>query len=1824
MDMTGVPLVLRGLRHAVLAGALAAVAWGLPVGQALSQPAVVPERFVTSERDVDYPGADLRAVFDSTLAACQALCLGDPDCAGFTFNARNGACFPKRELGAAQVYEGAISGRVGVVAPQVLAQARDAAQRLDFLRDTDLDAARDHAVRIGTAYNANRAGEAGLLRDARAHLARGDHEAAILYSGAAVTVADSAGAWLLHGQALFAASTGSADQRRDRVHRAQAAAINAYLRAAGSDTEAAEAMVTLARALDAQGRGRDTIPALRLAESHRPGVATEALALAQERHGFRLLEHRVEANSATPRICAVFSEELATAGVDYAPFVQVPASGLAIEVEGWELCVTGLRHGQRYGMTLRAGLPAASGETLVRAVDIDAYVRDRAPMVRFAGRGYVLPVTGARALPVETVNTDQLELTLSRVDDRNLVSALRDDSFAEPQPYWSLDRMEARLTEPLWRGTAEVSGTLNEVATTRLPLDAVGALEPGVYVLRAEVPGTDSYEVVPAVQWFMVSDLGISTLSGNDGLHVVVQALSTGAALGGVEVALVARSNRVLDRAVTDAQGRAHFAAPLTRGQGNAAPAMVLAERAGADMTMLSLLDAPFDLSDRGVAGRAAPGPVDVFLSTDRGAYRAGETVHVTALARDGDARAIDGLPLSARLTRPDGVEYSRATAATAAAGGHVFHLPLGAAVPRGVWRLDILADPDAPALAGTTLLVEDFEPERIDMTLALPDLTDDAPLDLRAATALSVDAQYLFGAPAAGLMLDGQMTLRPSARLADWPGFRFGRHDRVPDLQRVFFDAAGMTDTDGQAMLTLPLGQLIAHPGPMTAEIAVQIADSSGRPVERVLRHPVLPSGPMVGIRPQFDGPLREGASAAFDLIATRPDGRLLPGALDWQIDRVERRYQWYAIDGSWYWEPVTTRTRIDAGRAELTDTAATIDAALDWGAYELRVARTDADGAVAESSVPFTTGWYAQASARDTPDMLEMSLDRADYAPGDTAMLRMVPRAAGMALVSVIADRVIDMQLVEVAAGETVIPLPVTDAWGAGVYVTASVIRPAGEGDTPMPGRALGLAHAAVAPGDRSLDVTMDLPVEAAPRGPVTVTLRTDAGDADAWATLALVDRGILNLTGHAPPDPAGHYFGQRALGVELRDIYGRLIDASQGALGQVRSGGDAARLDRSAPPPDQELVAFFSGPVRLEGGQADLTFDLPAFNGQLRAMAMVWSPRAVGAAHGDVLVRDPVVVQTTAPRFLAPGDRSRLLVELTHATGPAGEMAVAITGEGLDTSTLPGTVTLSEGGAARLELPLRALDAPGTQVIEVSLTTPDGTVLTRTHSISVQRNDPEVARSSQFELAPGQRFSFDDQAMAGFLPGTARATLTAGRMAGLDLAGLFLRLGQYPYGCTEQTVSQALPLLLAGDLAERLGQGSRAERDAQIAQAIDRVLANQTSEGSFGLWSPGWGDAWLDAYATDFLWRADAAGHLVPPVALRMALDNLRNAVRRAGDLRGGDGPAQAYAMLVLARAGEGVIGDLRYFADTRAEAFDTPLAAAQLGAALATHGDLQRSDAMFALAAAQIDQPATSGWRNDYGTALRDAAGVLALAVESGSTAIDRDRLLARLGARPSTHELSPQEAVWSLMAAQAMAEADAAGLTLDGAPVAGPLVQLYAGVPAVLQNTGERAVTVTLTGLGVSEVPEPAAGTAYALSRTHYTLSGDLLDLSAVELGTRLVTVLEVRAQGDQAGRLMIDDPLPAGFEIDNPNLLRTGDVAALEWLDLSPGAEMTEARAERFLAAVDWRGGDTLRLAYIARAVSPGVFHHPAASVEDMYRPTQRARTAPGQVTVRQ
>jgi hypothetical protein len=227
------------------------------------------------------------------------------------------------------------------------------------------------------------------------------------------------------------------------------------------------------------------------------------------------------------------------------------------------------------------------------------------------------------------------------------------------------------------------------------------------------------------------------------------------------------------------------------------------------------------------------------------------------------------------------------------------------------------------------------------------------------------------------------------------------------------------------------------------------------------------------------------------------------------------------------------------------------------------------------------------------------------------------------------------------------------------------------------------------------------------------------------------------------------------------------------------------------------------------------------------------------------------------------------------------------------------------------------------------------------------------------------------------------------------------------------------------------------------------------------------------------------------------------------------------------------------------------------------------------------------------------------------------------------ARATLRPTSTQEDAWLLLAASAMAK-DAGKISLDvnGETVQRPLYRTVSAAdlrePLRVANAGEDQVKAVLTVTGAPVTPEPAAEHGFKIERQTYTMEGNPVDVTQVKQNTRLVVVLKVTESQPQFGRVIVADYLPAGFEIDNPHLVSSGDTGTLSWITDAAEPVNTEFRDDRFTAAFDRKSGDAsvFTVAYVVRAVSLGKYVRPQASVEDMYRPDRYGRSATGNVEV--
>ncbi len=1681
-----------------------------------------------------------------------------------------------------------------------------------------------------------------LLQQAGQQAARKDWTAAIASQETAIVAgADPVGAWLNLSQFWQTQAEQKQDEEtRDRAkERTRQAAWNAY-QAARVPFERARALFRLGELYDRAKEPKQALAAFRegLELEDNPRIAKRYQELA-DAHAFQIKGVEVESDSATPKICLQFSDDLAKGRqVHYEDYLVIePALQPVVSAQGRQLCVEGVRHGQSYTIKARAGIPSAAGEKTRAAQDFTAKVEDREPTLGFRGTAYVLPKASGQQLPLISVNMDQARVRVLRINDRNLLQQILDRRLANPLDGYDISRVAKNSGELLWEGTLNlISGERNQDVITAIPVNEIlRDPQPGIYIVAAEPlkEDPDSYQN-RATQWLVVSDIGLFTLRGNDGLHVFARSLATAKPLTGLDLRLYARNNSELGQATTDNKGYVRLDPGLLRGGGGREPALLMAYGNG-DYNFLDLTKPAFDLSDRGVEGRAAPGAVDAFLYTERGVYRPGETVELMALVRDSRGYALPDAPLTLKLFRPDEVEAGQPKPGQPALGGYHVQLPLALNARTGTWTVKAYADPKGEPVGQVSFQVEDFVPQRLKLELSstTPVLKPDEP------AIVDINGRFLYGAPAANLKAEAEVVLNEDPNpYPTFPGYRFGLAQDSWTAKRFPVALAG-TDAQGKAQAQVTLSETPDTSRPLQARVRVSLFEPGGRPVSRSLNLPYRPQPFAIGIKPRFgDDGIPIGQEAGFDVIILDPLGQpLAKGGLRADLVREDHQYYWYYDESRWNYKlvirdgaPVTSQTlNIAAGQP-----AAFAHRITEWGNYRLDV--LDPSNGVA-SSVRFTVGWFESPSENsDTPDQMKVTLDQPRYQAGQTAKVFVRAPFAGEVLLNVVGDRLWLSKTVSAPADGATVELPIPTEWGPGVYVTATAFRPADNTAQRGPGRAIGVAWVGLDPAPRTLNVALTAPTEWKPRQtvdlPVTVT-GLDAGQ-PAYVTIAAVDEGILQLTDFVSPDPAKYFLGKRRLGMQLLDLYGKLIEAG-GRAGQLKVGGDAdsRQLDASGVRTVKTL-ALFSGPVALDaGGQAKIPLALPDFNGQLRLMAVAWDRNRLGRAEAAPLVRDPLVARVYLPRFLAPEDESRVSVTVQNLSAPPGEYHIRLSAEGGAAVTEPAAFTFTVADSAVQSSESRTFTLrgvqPGVGQVRLHLDGPNGFQLVRESEIGVRPAQAITTTRTAKRLNPGESLRVGNELLGDYLAGTGQARLSFSSRPNLNVPELLAELDRYPYGCLEQTTSRALPLLYFNQVAEVwVGHNAtEAGLRARVQDAIQRILTLQDAGGGFGLWSPDSNvENWLSAYAMDFLVRARQERYLVPESAYQHGLKYLQEQLNQESFEEAQLG-WRAYALYVLARVQQAAIGDLRYLHDNHLQKLPSAMAQAQLGAALARYGELGRAKEAFTAALNRQDRVAV----RDYGSPLRDRAALLTLLAESGLLP-DRLPPLAEEVATTFNQRryASTQEQAWLLLAAQALLKqpgqlrlaVGGQATTADPFYLAPTVQQVTQGL--TVANQGTQAAWYTLNLSGVPVAPQPPAQEGFTISRRYYTRAGKEVDPAQIRQNDLLVAVITGTVQGGEEQQALVVDLLPAGLEIENARLAHNTGTSEIAWLPALTETLHTEFRDDRFVAALDFDAGDQRKftLAYLVRAVPPGVYRQPAVYVEDMYKPWQFGRGAMGTVKV--
>src|SRR3984893_14192997 len=890
------------------------------------------------------------------------------------------------------------------------------------------DAARDWRKELIDGIPANQKQPnlvAGLRRAAEIEYQAKDYRAAIgRLRSAIANGADDGLVWLRLAQSELAA----------RDDHAIASAYNAYLKST-DPVERGAALFVVGRDYDRHDKQKEALAAFEAGLGFtRLTAIAERVEELRRLVAFRVTKVEVQAEADNARACLRFNEKIATkSDLSYGAFVRSdPKLDGIVTGRDDTLCLDGMKHGTIYNVEVLSGLPAATGEQMGAKFTTRIVVPDRKPQLRFSGTGYVLPKQGTSGLPLTTINLDKVKLRLVRVNERNLVPSIDAKRLTMSFSSYEVDEIVNRTGSLVWVGEMAISGERNRPVATAIPLtDMLREKGPGIYLAVAERSDlrTDEY-AEPATNWVLVSNLGLTAYKGTDGLAVDVRSLADGKPLPGVAVRLYARNNGELAAAASDAGGIARIPGGLLRGRGGDEPFVVTALGADNDFNFLEVGRAAFDLSDRGVSGRAQPGPVDAFLYTDRGIYGPGESVELMALVRDDKAEAITGLPISLRLLRPDGIEVEKRQLARDQLGAHHQSFALARDARIGAWHVELRVDPKAPPIGTAEFRVEDFVPPQLKVELAAAE----QPIRPGEAFPVEVTARYHYGAPGAGLGIEAEAVIALDDNpFPNYPDFQFGMVGEEFTGNRRDVEAPA-TDEDGKAKLSVALNDLPDLTRPLAATIRVGVFEPSGRAVSETLTRPIRQRALYIGLHsPAGADAVPEGAEATLEVIALGPNGTpIMAKGLRFELLRESWEYRWYSVNGMWRHKSHIRSQPIDAGTVDVgADGSAKLGRQLPAGRYRWEVTDT-ATGA--QSSLRFHVGWWVEAALPDLPEKLQAALDKLSYQAGETAKLFVKAPFAGEVELAIASDRILSMRSLSLPAEGVTIDIPVASSWGSG----------------------------------------------------------------------------------------------------------------------------------------------------------------------------------------------------------------------------------------------------------------------------------------------------------------------------------------------------------------------------------------------------------------------------------------------------------------------------------------------------------------------------------------------------------------------------------------------------------------------------------------------------------------------------------------------------------------------------------------------------------------------------------------------------------------------
>ncbi|MHA4808732.1 alpha-2-macroglobulin family protein [Flavitalea flava] len=1571
-------------------------------------------------------------------------------------------------------------------------------------------------------------------------------------------------------------------------------------------------------------------------------------------------EVNTEHDGETGTLKVTTSQQVVVAGLaGYISFT--PAIKFTVEPsdDGFVIRSDNFDQTKSYQLSLAKGMRGRIGGVLHEPYNTNITFGELEPSISFAnGKGVYLSGKGARNVEVKIINVPKVKVVISKIYESNLLTAQRYGYYPKETPENNRNVQSDGDGEGDYRGGYDdYSGSdltmgdvvyEQEIDTRSLPKNGSNRVYnfniadklpefKGIYhmMIRSE----KNYWVKDS-RFISLSDIGLIAKEGKEKILVFANSIKNASALQGVNIIAYGANNQLLGMGSTGADGVAEIAY-TRKDMAGFRPAMIIAKTME-DFNYLPFSTTRVNTSRFEVGGRRSnTSGLDAFIYPERDIYRPGEKLNFSVILRDKQWKSPGELPVKLKFLLPNGKELKTFRKSLNAQGSLEGSVDIAATAITGSYSLEVYTSNDV-LLATQPFRIEEFVPDRIKVTAKL----DKPWLEAGDATKLNIHAVNFFGPPAANRKYEFEVQLKQrSFKPKKYNQFDFSLDNLSSPQDKV--EREGKTDDQGNAVEKYEVPDMLTNIGLLQGVFYATVFDETGRPVSRSTSVDIYTQKVFFGVADDGYSYYALNQTVQFPIIALDRDEKVLNGVGS-RVQVIKHEYRTVLTkSGSYFrYESQKEDKLINTGIVTVSGENTKYSfVPRSPGDYELRVAIPGSNSYVSRSFYSYGS-WGGDNTSFNVNNEghIEIETDKSSYLTGESAKVLFKTPFSGRMLVTVETDKVVSYQYVDVDKRSASLDLKLTADALPNAYITATLIKPHEVSDIPLT-----VAHGfqSVKVEEKERKIPVEIMAQKSVRSHTHQKVKVKAAPG-SMVTLAAVDNGVLQISDFSTPDPYAHFYARRALEVNNYDLYPLLFPEIRASLSSTGGDAESDMKKRVNPMPAKriKIISYWSGIAQANGsGEAEFEFDIPQFSGEVRLMAVAYRNESFGSKEATMTVADPIVLSTALPRFLSPGDSITVPVTITNTTANSttANARLKISGALQSIGSNQQSVNIAANSEGRAYFQVVAPPVIGVGKLEVEVSSLGETFKDETEiSVRPAASLQKITGSGSVSGGSAQPISFSAPGINDFIPSSVDYQLVVSRSPAIELGKYLSRLVEYPYGCTEQTVSAAFPQLYYGDLADLVRQnnsGQKTTANTNILEAIRKIKMRQLYNGAVTLWdNEGSENWWATIYAAHFLLEAQKAGFDVDKSLVETMLNYINSRLKNREtityfynrDQNKKIAPKEVvYGLYVLSLAGKPNVSVMNYYkANPALLSLDGKYL---LSAAYALSGDKKSFREFLPSQFAGEESVAQSG--GSFYSDIRDEAIALNVLVD-----VDPSNVQIPLMAKHVADKLkqrywySTQELAFSFLALGKIArEAGKSNVTAE-VKAGGSTVGSMDGYALRLGTKELKGGNVSISARGSGrlyyfwQAEGISASGAYKEEDSYLKVRKRFFDRNGRPISGNtfkqnelvIVQITLDKTYSTSIDNVVITDMLPAGFEIENP---RTKDIPGMDWIKDAYTPTALDVRDDRINLFVDLQSNRQIYY-YAVRAVSPGTYRMGPVSADAMYNGEYHSYNGAGTVKV--